>query len=50
VKLSKPKLDAAPEHCPDAAQEREQLYNQLRAYVDEHGALPDDFTLEKVRG
>lgn len=39
------KLDAAIEVCPDAAKERAELYRQLLAYFDEHGALPD-FHLE----
>lgn len=41
------RLDAAIEQCPDAAKDREFLYNQLLGAFDEYGYLPD-FTLEPV--
>jgi hypothetical protein len=40
------KLDIAIAACPDAAKERYALYNQLLAYFDEHGEIPD-FDLAK---
>jgi len=40
------KLDAAITACPDAANDRDALYNQLLAYFDEHGEVPD-FDLAK---
>lgn len=35
------KLDAAIAACPEAAAERETLYEQLLAYYDEHGVIPE---------
>ena len=37
-------LDRAIAECPKAATERAALFNQLLAYVDEHGVIPD-FTI-----
>ncbi len=34
-------LDKAIEKCPGAEKERENLYQQLLMYFDEHGVLPD---------
>lgn len=39
------RLDAEIEKHPDAAKDREHLYGQLLAYVNEHGIIPD-FSLE----
>lgn len=41
------KLDKAIEACPEAAKDREQLYDRLLAYFDEYGVVPD-FTIQKV--
>lgn len=35
------KLDAAIAEVPDAAKDRDELYQQLLEYFDEHGVLPD---------
>lgn len=40
------KLDAAIAECPDAAGDRDVLYNQLLDYFDEHGVVPD-FSLQR---
>jgi hypothetical protein len=40
------KLDTAIAACPDAAKDRDDLYNQLLSYFDEHGEIPD-FDLAK---
>jgi hypothetical protein len=40
------KLDAAFRECPEAAKDRDVLYQQLLDYVDEHGVIPD-FSLTK---
>jgi len=40
------KLDAAIAACPQAAKDRTALYNQLLAYFDDHGEVPD-FDLTK---
>lgn len=42
------RLDAEFEKCPDAAKDREHLYGQLLAYVNEHGVIPD-FSLAQVQ-
>ena len=34
-------IDAALVECPDAAQERDQFYETLLAYFNEHGRIPD---------
>ncbi len=39
-------LDRAIAECPGAATERDALYEQLLAYFDEHGVIPD-FTIER---
>ena len=39
-------IDAALENCPDAVDERDDLYRQLLAYYNEHGRIPE-FTLAK---
>jgi len=35
------KLDAEIEKHPGAAKDRDELYSQLLAYVNEHGVVPD---------
>lgn len=40
------KLDKAIEACPEAAKDREYFYDQLLAYFDEHGEVPD-FNISK---
>jgi hypothetical protein len=35
------RLDAEIEKHPDAAKDREHLYGQLLAYVNENGVIPD---------
>lgn len=40
------RLDAEIEKHPHAAKDRDHLYGQLLAYVNEHGIIPD-FSLEK---
>lgn len=40
------KLDAAIALAPDAESERENLFNQLLAYFNEHGVIPE-FSLVK---
>lgn len=40
------KLDAAFTKVPDAAKDRDELYQQLLGYFDEHGTVPD-FELQK---
>lgn len=40
------KLDAAFAVCPDAAKDRDVLYERLLEYFDEHGVIPD-FSLKK---
>jgi hypothetical protein len=35
------KLDEAIEKCPGAECAREELYQQLLSYFDEHGVIPD---------
>jgi len=40
------RLDAEIKKHPQAAKDREALYDQLLAYVDEHGVIPD-FSLSK---
>ncbi len=40
------KLDAAIAEEPEAAKERDQLYNTILAYFSEYGSLPE-FTLKK---
>jgi hypothetical protein len=40
------KLDAALAECPDAAKDRDALYEQLLGYVNEHGVVPD-FSLKR---
>ena len=42
-------LDAAIAECPEAAIEREALYEQLLAYYDEHGFVPE-FSITKKDG
>jgi hypothetical protein len=43
-------LDAALVGLPQLSEEdRAHLYAQLLDYVDQHGALPTKFTIEKVR-
>ncbi len=39
------KLDEAFKACPQAAGERDSLYNELLGYFDEHGVIPE-FTLK----
>lgn len=43
------KLDQAFVLCPEAAVDRDALYNELLGYFDEHGVLPD-FTLARREG
>lgn len=40
------KLDAAFAECPEAAKDREALYEQLLGYVNDHGVVPD-FSLQR---
>jgi len=40
------KLDAEIAKHPDAAKDRDALFSQLLAYVDQHGIVPD-FSLAK---
>lgn len=40
------KLDAAFVECPDAATDRDELYQKLLEYFDKHGSLPG-FSLVK---
>ena len=40
------KLDAAIAEVPDAAKDRDALYQMLLEYFDEHGVIPD-FQLQK---
>lgn len=40
------RIDAEIAKCPDAAKDREHLYGQLLAYVNDHGVIPE-FSLEK---
>ena len=40
------RLDAEIAKHPPAAKDREVLYSQLLAYVNEHGAIPD-FSLQR---
>lgn len=40
------KLDAAIAACPEAAKEREVLYEQLLGYFNEHGIIPE-FHIQK---
>ena len=42
------RLDAEIAKVPDAAKDRDHLYRQLLAYVDEHGKIPD-FSLERKK-
>ena len=42
-------LDKAIVEVPDAAQDREVLYQRLLEYYDEHGVIPE-FTLTKING
>lgn len=41
------KLDAEIEKVPGAAKDRDDLYSQLLAYVNEHGVIPD-FSLAPI--
>lgn len=40
------KLDAAFARVPDAAKDRDELYQTLLSYFDQHGVVPD-FELQK---
>jgi hypothetical protein len=42
------KLDTAFLTCPEAEKDRDILYNQMLAYFDEHGEVPD-FKLVKKK-
>lgn len=42
------KVDAQLEICPNLKPHREDIYNKILRYFDEHGVIPD-FSLEEIK-